>query len=108
MLIEKLLDEVKAARKLGNKHNPDSAGRFPWDTKVTLSRASLGRLAFFVHMHGGNLGSTFTLGTPLSFAAARSYSVWVRMFLRPEKVGSVERDAKVKIEPAAKPNLGLK
>ena len=97
---EKYPQEVKFARNMGNRYDPDSAGRFPWDAEVMLAQASLGRLAFFVHMHGGNLGSTFALGTPPSQAAARGYTVCVRLFLRPEKVAAVEGDAKVKIKPA--------
>jgi hypothetical protein len=83
---------------MGNEYNPDHSGRFPLDTSVMMAQASLGRLAFFVHMHGGCLSSTFSLGTPPSLAAARGHTVFARVWLRPEKVSLVEGDAKVTIK----------
>lgn len=95
---KKYASETHTARSMGNEYNPDHSGCFPWDASVTLSQAGLGRLAFFVHMHGGHLSSTYCLGTPPSVAAARGYTVFARIWLRPEKVSLVEGDAKVTIK----------
>lgn len=98
---KKFADETRLAREMGNRYEADYCGRFPWDTIVTLSHAALGRLAFYVHMHGGMLGSSFCLGgRPPSLSAARGYGVEVRVWLRPQDVALVEGDAKVKIRPA--------
>lgn len=102
---KKYAAETHHARSMGNEYDPDYAGRFPWDTSVTMAQASLGRLVFFVHMHGGSLSSTFALGTPPSLAAARGHTVFARIWLRPEKVSMVEGDARVKIK--APPVAGL-
>ena len=101
----KFAAETHHARSMGNEYNPDSQGRFPWDTSVTLSQAALGRLAFFAHMHGGSLSSTFALGNPPSVSAARGYTVFARVWLRPEKVSLVEGDARVTIK--APPMVGV-
>src|SRR5262245_16260386 len=97
---KKYADKVEAARAMGNRYDPDHCGRFPWDTSVTLAQASLGRLLFWTHVCGGCVSSTFTLSTPPSPKAARGHSVEVRLWLWPERVAMVEREAKVRIRPA--------
>lgn len=95
---KKYASEVEVALGMGNRYDPDYVGRFPWDTECMMAQASLGRLVFWVHIHGGCLSSTFALGSPPSPDAARGYTIFARIWLRPEKVALVERDAKVKIK----------
>lgn len=99
--MEKYAHETSIARTLNNNHYPDHMGRFPWEISTTISKKKLGDLMYNLHLKGGCISSSFTLGTPNTPEQARGYGVWFIVWVKPQYIAELDPNFK----PAGFPHL---
>jgi hypothetical protein len=96
----KFPEEVKLAREMGSKSDPDHQGNFPWTCAIRMTHSAFGRLGFQLHFMGGHFGQSFCVGgIPPSLSRAQSYSVECLIWLRPSRVSDFENRVGTKVRP---------